>query len=195
MRNVHTPRQSGQIGSEHTPPSERGRQEELEAALYLKQVVGGRAVYLFRSPFTSRSRTTALGVAAALDESTIEPPVVSEIFVPQDIREQVDPSTQPMDVADAELNAVENLKYYLEALRKPLSGTYPVVVLSGLAILRYFTGSEGHSWTLANRIIPTGAVIHEGRDKFKGYVPHGLKAEGLANYLEERRVRKDATRR
>ena len=195
VRNVHTPRGPGEIGFEYTPPSEQGAQEEIVAAGYLREHMGDRAVTFFYSPFASRSRTTSIGIMKELDEIAVSPPVAHALFVPHSVQAEIDASTKIGEVADAEIQAVENLKYYLEAFQGQMTNTFPVVVMSGLAILQYFTGGERYSRGLVNRVVPTGAVIHEGRDRFRGFVPHGHNAEALAKYLEETRLRKSYANR
>lgn len=195
IRNVHTSREPGSVGAEHTPPSEQGRREESAAAAYIREHMGQSAVILFRSPFTSRSRTTAIGIAQELDAAALTPPLVHELFVDPEDKAAIDPSMDPEAVAAAELRAVKVFKHYLDSLREQTQGTFPVVVMSGLAILQYFAGKQEFSREDVNDIVPTGAVIHEGIHRFKGFVPWGYKAEPLAEYLERLRAEKRAANR
>ncbi len=189
VRNVHTLRPPGMVGSEHTPPSPQGEAEQRDAAAHLIAYVGNRALIIFRSPFTTRSKYTSLGIAAAFDEDPTrkEPAVVRTLYLPPNSTNGVDASFDVETVAGLELDAVAVLKFHLDALSNHVN-LAPTVIMSGLAIARYFTGRNEWSEDAVDRLVPTGSVIHEGMDRHKGFVPYGLKADELAKYLEDKRM-------
>lgn len=190
VRNVHTNRRPGKVGFEHAPPSADGMRESKEVAAYLKTIMGERGVMLFTSPLTSRSMMTAHSVMAELDEEYLSiPPEAHQLYIDPDERARIDASMDPESVAIAELKAMRSLWHDLEAFHRHLDDPLSVVIMSGLAILRYFAGQGTYSREDVDRIIPTGAVIHINARTLTGPALKGHKVDPLTKYLATRNIK------
>lgn len=191
MRNAHTPYTQGtkQKASELGPISETGIGEAVSGASYLTSILGARSLKFYASPLTRRAKDTALQTAGHIQQNGAPMPTVHELFiVPEDM--QPVGYLPPDEVAQREYEAMLTLESHLGSLGEIINGkAIPVIVMSGRAIWLAF-GQKLSDWpTLGEKAIPTGAIIHPTRDKYKGFMPVGHKADNLSEYFEQLRAK------
>lgn len=199
MRNVDTPHDPNDHGSEYSIPSEKGRGEIEEAADYINEILDGRPVFVATSPWTLRSQEAGKLLAARLEHVDGG----GSFAKPSSER----PALSLPTLAQYEAFAMEQLLYYQELLRSKKIGEATVTTLfvaTGAGISRYLgldfswdKGTQdvspwqnplfGKNRPSGNVLLPTGAVVIPERDKENKLVIRGHGVDLLTEFLAEKR--------